>query len=275
MNATTEDRDHRWFRDHVIGHALGLLEDADQERFDRLRRESEACREQWQEFAGDASTEDPSAGHLPASLLGRWPRAQLRLRGLERELVGSHLEACTACRAELELLGFEPTLVPAGAEGNPAATGPTSRGSWFDLRSLVTGALVGATAAAAAVGFLISGPRDVADLPATLPWVAPTSLRGDDLPLLATGADQPAITLMVEIPLDFSVDRPVQLTVADPEGREILRDSIATERVSAQLLMVVLPRGEGWSAGRYTVRLTQTEGASTRESESVFRLEPR
>ena len=68
MNATTEDRDHRWFRDHVIGHALGLLEDADQERFDRLRRESEACREQWQEFAGDAFTEDPSAGHLPSLL---------------------------------------------------------------------------------------------------------------------------------------------------------------------------------------------------------------
>jgi len=63
--------------------------------------------------------EPPSFDHLPPAMIASWPKAQSRLRGIERRLVVEHLERCEACRNDLRFLGFSPELPVAETTSAP------------------------------------------------------------------------------------------------------------------------------------------------------------
>lgn len=111
------ESDVQWFRRHLVPAAAGLLEDAEAGRFQALAQEDPLCRELLASFLDDPEATRTTASedrHIPAALLARWPRVQRDLAGLEREIAAHHLATCEECRADLRLLGFDPSLPQLG-----------------------------------------------------------------------------------------------------------------------------------------------------------------
>jgi hypothetical protein len=74
---------------------------------------------------------------------------------------------------------------------------------------------------------------------------------------LEVGSDQPIATVLVEVPLNFAIDRAATLKVLFPDGSVWIEDEIVATAVAQGLVLGVLERGSGWVEGRYTVRLEQ------------------
>ena len=111
----------RWARSRLPAYLSGLLvEPGEEERFRSHLDECERCRPLLEEFRADPEgvmmeALEEGMAHLPASLIGRWPRIKDDLPELERAMVLRHLDDCAQCRLELEFL-----------EQNATATEPAS-----------------------------------------------------------------------------------------------------------------------------------------------------
>jgi hypothetical protein len=101
---------HHWFRIRLDAHALGLLDEHEDARFEEHARTCERCREAMKLHAEGTGSPWAHEGHIPASIMARWDHARTHLRGLPRQLVRAHLESCTECRQDLEAVGFAPVL---------------------------------------------------------------------------------------------------------------------------------------------------------------------
>jgi tetratricopeptide (TPR) repeat protein len=100
---------HEWFRARLDPYAVGLLDEAEERLFLEHARSCASCAEALRLHGESALVGGPES-HIPTHLIARWDRAARRLQGLSRRIVRQHLEQCTACRQDLEALGFAPSL---------------------------------------------------------------------------------------------------------------------------------------------------------------------
>lgn len=289
-----------WFDRRIVRFALGLLDEAEEQRFLEIRDDDAACRRAWDERIGTDDPSRPGERHLPPAMVARWPEACMRLTGLERESVALHLERCSSCRDDLFTFGFEPVLhvdplvtdLPsaAGVATGPAttvypdrpaphdrATGsahaphdlgggsatrpPKRRGSFF------WGTLTGAgLAAAVAAMVVIAWPSPPAPDGGALPWVAPARFRGGLSTEVVIPKGTSRIALTLGVPRNLDLGRPARVIVTDPDDAWLLDSTIPPERLDAGTVIVLLDVPAGIAAGRYRVTLTQ---ASTRVEEAT------
>lgn len=136
---------HEWAVRRLLAYSAGLM--AEDELL-RLEEHLHGCPECRSRLAPLKPAPGAAAGHLPASLIATWPRSSRLLEGLERELVGSHLDECEECRAALEFAGSEPSLPP-----EPAADPerPATRGAGRSRTHHVWVWVLGLSGAAAGV----------------------------------------------------------------------------------------------------------------------------
>lgn len=175
---------HRWVRARLVPWRAGLLDPGDAERVAAHLRECPSCHALETAFAIAPASD--LGQHLPASLIAQWPQASRSLRGLERALARHHLERCTECRQDLELLGHEarlehvaeletamaaepgpksaPNAAAASIPSRPMTTirviraDPEARGRRLWDRALVTWASLATAAAAIAITVLVQRP---------------------------------------------------------------------------------------------------------------------
>lgn len=102
--------DHDDIRHKLPAFAAALLSEPATVAVEAHLETCSECRDAVAALAPDTPGPGVELGHIPAGVLARWPRASRELRGLERELVASHLEACEDCRAALAVLGYPPVL---------------------------------------------------------------------------------------------------------------------------------------------------------------------
>ena len=103
----TPPRTHDWAVRRLQPFAIGLLPEEETLELEDHLRECDDCRARLASIAPGPGRE---AAHLPASLIATWSRAARVLKGIERELVASHLERCVSCRASLEFAGHAAVL---------------------------------------------------------------------------------------------------------------------------------------------------------------------
>lgn len=114
-----DEQEHDWFRARLDRHAMGMLDEAEERRFQSHAAACADCGEVLK-ISRENLARIAREGHIPARLLARWDRASSRLRGVARRMVREHLESCAECRQDLESVGFRPELeVVADLEGDP------------------------------------------------------------------------------------------------------------------------------------------------------------
>ncbi len=121
-----DPQQHDRFRKRFVAYLTGLLDDEEENLFRAHIDDCPDCRESWDTLASRSESREKIAGHIPASLLWRWPTIVSSIRGLEQSLIRNHLEECAECRQDLELLGHQPLLEsipelespPSGARGS-------------------------------------------------------------------------------------------------------------------------------------------------------------
>lgn len=106
------DDPHAWTRQRLVPLETGLLDEAEEQRIRGHLDGCAECSERWNILREETPDAD-SGGHIPVQIMARWATASAKLQGLERAMVSRHLERCAECRADLQVLGFEPTLMAA------------------------------------------------------------------------------------------------------------------------------------------------------------------
>lgn len=293
----TTDSEHQWFAGHLAAGAVGLLDDAEQTRFDAHRLDCTDCQARW--LAALDHDEDGSrahaldAGHVASAILARWPQAGARLRGVERETVSSHVDACPQCRADLALLGYQPRWEPvrdgaAGAEPSMARRPGAGRSLWVPwLWGGISGAAV--TAAVLLLALPIGGPARVGPAggpqppPAggapvggggVLPWVAPLSGRGT-LATVELPADARELVITAATPMDADPSAPLEFEVLDPAGVARLQGRTTAGQTDAGALVLLLRSADPLPAGNYRVMLRAPAADGSGAVTSALRFELR
>ena len=120
--------EHRWFRARLDAGSLGLLDEAEERRFDAHASGCAPCQAALDAHREHGLPELKTDGHIPARVLARWDRARQTLGGVPRRILEEHLEGCEECRDDLEFLGQEPTLgqEPGIVETHVGAPAPVS-----------------------------------------------------------------------------------------------------------------------------------------------------
>jgi hypothetical protein len=142
---------HRRFASQLWLRLFGLLEEGEEQSLEAHAAACPPCAARMNAFR-ELRPGEPPDGHIPAQFLARWDREAPALEGMARELVRRHVESCSECRADLEMVGMDPSLIQAG-EGRskepvhamPEVTEPRKRAS---LVPWLGGGLVGAALAA-------------------------------------------------------------------------------------------------------------------------------
>jgi len=253
--------DHRWFGKRVLARSVGLLDEADEARFREHLDRCASCASLWKDFTDAGSELADAPGHLPAAMVARWDRALRALRGIEREAALEHVEACRACREEIEaaghVLGAEPAAGRPAHGMKPAA----ARRSWPPF---LGGVLVGA--AAAAVALLIALPQEETGSRA-LPWVVPMATRG------STPLDVPEGTreVLVAVPAPGPPEGMWVVEVFSPGGARLARERASGDAFSEGSLMLVVRGAPALATGSYRVTV-RPEAAGDQGTELTFAL---
>lgn len=145
---------HAWFRARVALHLLSVLPEADAATFLEHASECADCGALLTRLEREDGDWWNGTEHISVPMLGAFIRKPSLLVERDRELVGTHLAACEACRADLaELTGMLTGSRTSVASPAPATTVHRRAGgpAWF------MGAMVGSLATAAA--FLLIFPR--------------------------------------------------------------------------------------------------------------------
>jgi hypothetical protein len=183
---------HDWAVRRLLAYSAGLLPEDELLRLEEHLHGCPECRSRLAPLKPAAGT---SAGHLPASLIATWSRSSRLLEGLERELVGSHLDECEECRAALEFAGNEPLLAD---EPDAEPVHPAARGlGWFRRHRVWVWALGLSGAAAGVAAWLFAAH--------------PAFLGGAGRTVAGLGAAGHAVPVAFELALDSLVADAVKL----------------------------------------------------------------
>ncbi len=271
MNAA--DLSHETFRHRMLAFSLGWLEEPQEEIFRQHRDSCSSCRQEWDDY--NQNEHETGKRHLPAAMIARWPRATESLRGIERRAVAKHLARCDNCRDDLMTMGHEPSL---SYEGTPQSKqGPElgvrhqetveiKQGTSWSARiaDWMGGGFVGAAVAASLVFLVVRAPGPGTDGPtvndgptgSVVPWVAPSTVRGDDNALqLTPGATR--VSVPVAVPLSLDLSQAATLRIVNDADVELMNVSVAPEDLEKSTLVLLLEDPKGLAAGRYQVTFTQ------------------
>lgn len=300
----TSQEQHSWFRRQFVAFRAGLLEEAQEERFQTHLSKCDECRKAWDAYLEGEYRDETRVRHIPSAMVARWGIAGATLRGLERAMVRQHLEHCSQCRQDLEVLGFDPVLpyVPelepqsqmrdavreeTPARGEAAITqeleppaGPVIRiirqerpgglAAWW---SWAFGGWAVAATAAALVLFL---GRDMSRQPASpfdmtaVPFVQTGVARGDVNKLEVT-RDTRTILLGVSVPYGTPPGPGAVVDVFSPENTRLANVQVGTNELRRAVIMVPLCSPIGFQAGVYRVAfLGGDRSASSEASRDTF-----
>lgn len=291
MASTASSNEHGWFQSHLLAYRCGLMDEASEVRFRKLMVESDACRRTWEEYVQSGETQ-VTAHHIPEAMIARWPTARQTLAGLERRMVGRHLESCSECRQDLEVLGYEPVLEHiTGSEAEPDAslsvpvdtscetTGdanvkvPSTAGAPAPtVRLLVTsrksrsGWTAGGWALAAGlVGILLfqarpaqeRGPGMPTGADAIVPWIElKVAVRGPgEVEALRVTAATRSIVLRLAVPQEIDSRTEATIEVLAPGGEMLMRSVVPRAELERSWVMLLLGTPRGFEPGRYRVLL--------------------
>lgn len=101
--------DITWFRQHMIAQRFAALEATDEKRFLGLLESNPICRGFWEMFL-DQDQFRGAGEHLPSVIVENWALAHRYLQGGERQLLREHLHHCEECCAQLEAMGWAPSM---------------------------------------------------------------------------------------------------------------------------------------------------------------------
>lgn len=246
--------DLQWFEARILAQSVGLLDDAETERFEQLRESDPQCQAAWREFAGD----DELSGefHMPPGMVAQWPAVAERLGELERRAVEGHLRSCESCAEEVALFGSAARSKPRSVEPRRAGTPSPRRDQW---RIALSGGIAGALAMAAVL-LLMFSPGPEPDSGGALPWAAPTRVRSDQLPAfarVAVGAQAREIGLNLAVPQDIDPIRPAEISVYAPDSALIQQFEIPAAELQRGALVLLLRSERPFQPGDHRVLFTQ------------------
>lgn len=299
--------EHFWSLSRVLAYRVGLLEEQEERRFLAHLESCQECREALQSLSDGVTPRGTEGAHVSAGLIARWDRARSVLRGLERAMVGQHLEGCEDCRRDLEFLGFEPSLAPvldtdaegiAGsvqtaerpgeetrlepgpAEDRPGrsqeagtirAHEPRERGAgggWPRWRW----ALGGCAAVATAVVLLwLQRTPPEREMQGVVPWVRPGSVRGQEEGI-TVDADESArlIVLAITVPATASRTKGLTIEVRSPAGALLLRSFAEETVVGTGTVVLALVSPGPFEPGQHEVLLWDGRGGA--DSDAIEKL---
>ena len=128
--ARNEEPSHPWFTHRLEALAAGILETAEELRVRTHITQCPECRESLEGMRPELA--EAGSGHVPSSVLGRWPAVGESMPPLERKMVERHLGRCSACREDLALAGA-PGLSAGSGERR---SGPGATAGWLRLYAL-------------------------------------------------------------------------------------------------------------------------------------------
>jgi hypothetical protein len=287
--------------------AAGLLDEVEEARFRKHLTECAECEKQWRIRTEAQDPDVADGGHIPSAVIARWDRAVKTLRGLERAMVRQHLQRCSQCRQDLEVLGFEPTIevvpelemqteirpetsahFPQEPSLDEAAASPlegvikiiqqprrSGRQGWWSW------AFAGWAVVATAAAILLVVGRETVAPPvgpagsAALPWVQPASERGAPgaAGLELTGREGMMI-LAVPVPPGTPAGKHAVIQVFAPDGKRLTQVLVAGQDLGRRAVMIPLTVPDGFPPGAYRVLFWKGDPAEpyTPSVESWFEI---
>jgi len=275
---------HARFQAGLAAHLAGMLPAEETEWMDAHAGQCADCGNLLGRGRARFAQLGTSGVHIPATMLSTFLVEPNELTPLERELVGRHLEACAACRQDMEEMaraaGVPPRMKAPGASGSEGGG---------------TGTVLVLLTAAMLTTFVLwrqarSPPAPPSAPPiAALPSPTPEAALGGE-PLLVLresvrGATRPApasdtlesgtLRVRVQLPALFvRRDSQLLITVTTAARVEVARDTLSAEAVDRpfELSTTIGP----WNAGDYVLRVIPDEGRDTKATRVFeFRLVPK
>jgi hypothetical protein len=263
--------------ERLPAHLSGLLNASEEKRFSAHVEGCRDCQEGVRDFQEAIAREvERTDGHLPAALVGRWPRFRAELRGLERALVRRHLAECDECRADLLALGYEPTL---------AVVPELEMASELEPRPEIV-----APDAARAKHPTARRPAHPAEsrLDQTWAWLGGEALQALLAPALqlrvvrGSGAantleidDQTrAVALKMPLPPEIVPEVVVHVQVDSPTGKTILYENCRVRDLAPPHFLILANRGAPLPLGTYRLHMRSEDPAGF-AVETLFNLTAR
>ena len=301
---------HRWFRARIDAHALGLLDEAEEQRFLGHAEACSSCRDAMKAQAGPPPR---SGDHIPAGILARWDRASASLRGVPRRMVREHLMSCAECRQDLEAIGFVAVLdkVPEleGPEDDATdALPPTLPVGQHEIRLLplttrprqwipwLVGAGAGAALATASTLLIVAnvrppemrpgvpggpvatsreGPRESGFLLEVLPPAGAlpgqTRSMGEGQTTIRIGAETRFIHLTLP-DLHLPDTSTVAIEVFGPGGARLLRATRLYQELFHRRTLLIGSPGHALDPGTYRLRITAPHATESPPTELTLIL---
>jgi hypothetical protein len=224
---------HAWFRARLAAHLLGVLPDDEDARLREHADACDACGALLARARADRADWWAGTQHVPVVALGRWLSEPESFAAADRSAIDAHLEACEACRADLEELAgrggrARPKPIPLAA---PAASGDGARRRGRDW---MAGGLVGALSAAACFAIALA-LWERPDVRPGDPSREPDRPPASEAP--ASGAPEPATT---------APDAPATPAGAPTEQPRAMPPRLApSPRIGARIPLLGVRRGAG------------------------------
>ena len=264
--------DHEQLRTRLELLALGLLDGTTETQ---LQQHVSGCPECRESLATIRQSWLPSAndGHVPVSLLARWPAVARTIPAQERELVERHIARCAECRQDLEH-----SQHPAFVHTTSASTQRHARRwerAWAVAASVV---------AVSSIGLWWTdrrpapAPQDIATKVNAVP------LRMTVIPVgpAMTGArraqqQMPGLDLQVVegdllslrvTPLDVPDDTPIRIELLRTDGALLASLDYPQRALYPDRQVVVGERGHPLPVGSYELRMVAWPGTSHADTQS-------
>lgn len=270
-------RDHEHLQNEIPAYVGRCLDASARRSFEAHLATCHECQDLvacGEALASEVRDADPRDEHPSSAVLERFARGSL---SSDMERIAGHVESCLSCAYEVTV-GRE---TPFETAARSTATGPAqAASSWFELRPLSMGALLGAGLAAIAVLFWWPGGS-----PPVTPWSGSPEIlllegpsRGvAGVENIRVQPDQPVIPLGIMFRLDpraADEDRFV-FSIRRADGSESWRQEFPAieirQRLKEGFVLFLIPTAEH-PPGRYDLTLRAAEPASEELLEIPFEI---